>query len=121
MTIEKKWSETILFYEGIASNELEFEPLLSLIHQINKTEYSKIIFPSTSHHILCLSTAETYQARLSIPMITVAYIGNNMFELQYWQKPLRTNNVETIKVNVSETWLLLQDLLLRLRDETKSK
>jgi hypothetical protein len=120
MITEKQWNQTILFYEELVSKYKEdYEPMLKLVHLISKSEYSATVFPHTSHYVLCLSFAETYDESQSVSMITIDYLGDSTFKLQFWQKPTQTHNMETTKVQYSEISVSIEALLLRLMSAFK--
>lgn len=108
------WKQTISFYEDLLEKNWDVKPQIELIKEIAETDYSKSFYPTTSHDILCLSTQDSYIKSQDFPMISIQYIGNQLFKIKFWEKPTRTHNVVTYDVPITGALSLLKSLFLRL-------
>jgi hypothetical protein len=109
------WKRTISFYEDSIEHGFDFAPLLSLVKQMAESPYSRVFYPFTSHFALCISATDDYQIGLKRPMLTVEYlIEENVFRVQYLNRPHQTHDLERVRCHASQVWPLLQGMFLRL-------
>lgn len=112
------WREKTEFYNDLQSEGQNIGPLLDLVKTITASEYAETFYPSISMDTLCISMEGDYKERLKSPMISVAYLGEQIFKVKYWTKPLQTHNLQVWDCHISEVWSLLESLFLRLKVET---
>jgi hypothetical protein len=79
------WREMIDFYRRfVHEHRWPLEPMLEFVSWLANSEYSAVLFPSTSVDALGLSTVATFQERLRIPMVYIAYVDRDRtFTIHY--------------------------------------
>jgi len=81
------WRELLAFYRRlIDEHHWRQEPMLEFVSWLANSEYSAVLFPSTSHEALGLSTVATFQERLRHPMVYIVYSDRDRtFTIHYQQ------------------------------------
>ena len=111
-----EWARIIKFYQqvdGAGQNEIETQ----LAEKIAASDYSKSLFPYTSHRTLCLSPSIEFDKFHLFPMISIKHLGNKIFRVEYWQIFWRERERRVYEVDESRLWQLLESLFLRLNIE----
>ncbi|HYV39297.1 MAG TPA: hypothetical protein VE988_26650 [Gemmataceae bacterium] len=82
----KDWADMVGFYRRLM-DEYGWRqgPMLELVYWLAAGPYSQVLFPSTSHEALGLSTVPTYQERCQRPMVYIVYSEPSGFVL-HWQR-----------------------------------
>lgn len=102
---DSAWTEVLTFYrELIDEHGWAQGPMLNFAEWLAASEYGRVLFPSTSHQALGLSTVATYEERLRVQTVFLIYLETcSRFEVRY--HPRRGNHIRVEEVSSPETAL----------------
>lgn len=114
------WESVISYYQTLIAEGKDFDPQLRLIRMFLDSEYWTSFHPTLSHNSLSFSYSDDYDEMQHLPLISVKYIGQRTFEVEYRSRFVGRRG---LKLNCDETslWSELESLFLRYRLEAKQQ
>jgi hypothetical protein len=114
------WEEVIDFYKTLVAKGHDFASQIELVNKIAESKYANEFYPHTSLYYLCISSAKDFEDKLTVPMVSITYLGNQTFKIEYWNRYMESNRLLKQHCHSSQVWSLLESLFLRLSVESNS-
>jgi hypothetical protein len=102
---DSAWTEVLAFYrELIDEYGWSQSPMLNFAASLAASEYGRVLFPSTSHEALGLSTVATYEERLRVRTVHLVYSETSSRFVVHYHRG-RGNHIRVEEVATAEAAL----------------
>lgn len=91
------WNAIAPFYRDLIDHYgWQQRPMLDLVEELACLSWTQSVYPSTSHHFLCLSLHERWEDSREAPLVGIGYSGDEeAFRVDFLHRRAGTSSTET--------------------------
>ena len=121
-----RWQDAFRFLKGeMAEYGYDFSPYIDLLERIAVSDYADALSPIPSRWgSLSFFLGKNHEPSMKMPMVSVALkrngFGRTEYQVEYWKRPGRTEDLQKWRCHESQVWPLLESLFLRMKMESEA-